>query len=52
MPIEIAELEIKAHIADPNGSRSSSQDNPLDAEEIIQQAVERILDILRRKAEL
>ncbi len=52
MPIEIGELEIKAHIEENPGSENSDRYNQLKNEEIIQEAVERVLEILRRRSEL
>ena len=52
MPIEIGELEIKARIEDHVDGGITGNESQSDNEEIIQEAVERVLEILRRKAEL
>ena len=52
MPIEIGELEIKARIEAQPERNNNDRENRLTSDEIIQEAVERILEILRRKAEL
>ena len=52
MPIEIGELEIRVRIKDHIDSEVISNESQSDNEEIIQEAVERVLEILRRKAEL
>lgn len=49
MPIEIGELEINAHI-EGNADSGIGRNDPPDNEEIIREAVERVLEILRRKA--
>ncbi|MEM9686595.1 MAG: DUF5908 family protein [Bacteroidota bacterium] len=52
MPIEIGELEIKVRIEDHVSSERTQRDHQFKSEDIIQEAVERVLRILRRKAEL
>ena len=52
MPIEIGELEIRARIEESPESGNNDREDGLTSEEIIQEAVERVLEILRRKAEL
>ena len=50
MPIEIREIEIKATV-DENPDQSAEK-QPIDTtEEIIQEAVERVLEILKSKKE-
>lgn len=52
MPIEIRELIIRADVRENNREgQASSEDIGLDKEAIIQEAVDRVLEILKRQKE-
>ena len=52
MPIEIGKLEINAYIEESIDSERINSLDPLTYEEIIKEAVERVLEILKRRTEL
>lgn len=52
MPIEIREMTIRADVRDPdNRSGTGTAQNSIDKQEIIEEAVDRVLEILKRQKE-
>lgn len=51
MPVEIREIEVKATVSE-NGTGTKEKSDRDTTEEIIQEAVERVLEILRNRKKL